>query len=170
MKFEPGSLKIPSELLEIERINSSRLGWIVSVDSDGKVLVNFEENPFQSAIQAKLSRPFMRDDLTHASQQALEVKLEFENGDPRFPIIRDIFYSILNKTNKKQEQPDNKNREIHLKGKRIVIEGETEIVIKSGKASTTWLAKEGKLVERAERVRSTAKINQRIEGGTVSIN
>jgi hypothetical protein len=59
--------------------------------------------------------------------------------------------------------------EAHIDGKRVVIEGEQEVVLKCGEASIT-LRRDGKLILRGAYVETHAKGVNRIKGGSVKIN
>ena len=54
-------------------------------------------------------------------------------------------------------------------GKRVVIEGQEEVVLKCGEASIT-LKRDGKLILRGAYVETHAKGVNRIKGGSVKIN
>jgi hypothetical protein len=59
--------------------------------------------------------------------------------------------------------------EAKIDGKRVVIEGEHEVVLRCGEASIT-LRRDGKVVLRGAYVETTAKGLNRIRGGSVKIN
>ena len=132
----------------------------------GTVYVDFKGNPSAMPVQAKLGRPFTLNDLEKALDHVLDIKLEFEDSDIEKPIITDVFYSILD--NKKKNTQTLKD--IHLIGKRIIIEGETEVIIKSGNVSTTYSAKDGKLVSEAVDIKSKALHKNEIQGASIKLN
>ena len=59
--------------------------------------------------------------------------------------------------------------EARVDGKRVVIEGEHEVVLRCGEASIT-LRRDGKVVLRGAYIETTAKGLNRIRGGSVKIN
>lgn len=140
------------------------VGKLSHIDKETKaVYVDFKGNLSGSPILAKLGRPFTLIDLEKAISHVLDIKLEFEDHDIEKPVITDVFYSILE--NKKQELQD-----IHIKGKRIIIDGETEVVIKSGDVSTTYSAQNGRLVAKATDINSEALNKNEIRGASIKLN
>ncbi len=143
------------------------VGKISHIDEDTKaVYVDFKGNPAGSPVAAKLARPFTLNDLEKAINHVLDIKLEFENHDVGKPVITDVFYSIIKNANQKQQ----KLQDIHIRGKRIIIDGETEIVIKSGEVSTTYSAQTGKLVAKAVDMKSEALHKNEIRGAAIKLN
>ncbi|MFL5356870.1 hypothetical protein [Archangium sp.] len=59
--------------------------------------------------------------------------------------------------------------EAHVDGKRVVIEGQDEIVLKCGEASIT-LRRNGKVIVKGTYLESRATGTHRIKGGSVEIN
>lgn len=143
------------------------VGWISDFDKQKNVVfVDFDGNPFGRPLQAKLGRPFHLKDLTTAQNRAQEVRLDFENQNLALPIISDIYYSIFDGTLSNQSE----ELDIHLQGKRVVIEASQEVVIKSGSATTRYMAKGGKIKEQATYISSNAMVSNKIKGGNISLN
>lgn len=59
--------------------------------------------------------------------------------------------------------------EARVDGKRVVIEGQDEIVLKCGEASIT-LRRNGKVIVKGTNLESKATGTHRIKGGSVEIN
>lgn len=79
----------------MSKIQESRLGTIISVVKDSDlVLVDYESNPLQKAVKARLIRPFREKDICQAIDKKLFVRLKFQDGDPSTPVVTDIFYSL----------------------------------------------------------------------------
>jgi hypothetical protein len=144
------------------------VGNIVEVDPATKIVrVDFEGNPYKRPLQAMLGRPFMLEDLTKALDYVLDVRLDFEDRNAAKPIITDIYYSIMNDHRPEEAFVD---RDIVIKGRRIILEGNDKIVIKSGGAVTVYDAKSDGCVTKAKNVSSTATQTNRIRGGNINLN
>ena len=106
--------------------------------------------------------------LKQSSFIANRVQLDFKDGDLLQPVIRDLFFSI----NALAVSEESKVIEdtIHIKANRIILEGETEVIIKSGEVKTGYHGKRGELETEAENISSTARSKSRINGGSVVIN
>ena len=59
--------------------------------------------------------------------------------------------------------------EARVDGKRVVVEGEHEVVLRCGESSIT-LRRDGKVILRGAYIETTAKGLNRIRGGSVKIN
>ena len=150
-------------------VSGNCVGRISHIDPDTRVVyVDYSGNPSGGLLPAKLGRPFTLKDLEKAIDYVLDVKLEFENNNPATPVITNVYYSILDNTSEDME--DKEPGDIHIKGKRIIIEGETEIVIKSGGVSTTYAAQDGKLVSKAVDIISEALHNNKVRGASIKLN
>jgi hypothetical protein len=113
------------------------------------------------------------------------VVLLFENGDPRRPIIvglvppdpgAALLGALLtpgsnpNANTSALPSPLSANRaEARVDGKRVVLEGQDEVVLKCGEASIT-LKRDGKVILRGAYVETNSKGVNRIKGGSVKIN
>jgi hypothetical protein len=105
------------------------------------------------------------------------VVLLFENEDPRLPIIAGLLSpdpgaallgSLL------QQPPATsaaqaRRTEARVDGKRVVVEGDHEVVLRCGESSIT-LRRDGKVILRGAYIETTAKGCNRIRGGSVKIN
>ncbi len=167
------TIKMPKQLLPSkarEKIEGFRYGKILEIDeSSDTIWVDYADNPLKEQLPAKLASPFFSlDNLKEASLRPSLVQLEFMEGDPARPLVRDIHFSLSDQVREKRTEIIEKT--VHVKADRIVLEGETEVVIKSGKVQSVYSAKDGKLVEEADDIRSTARLNNKIRGGSVLIN
>ncbi|WP_300667624.1 DUF6484 domain-containing protein [Desulfoluna sp.] len=150
-------------------VSGNCVGHIVGMErEDNAVFVDYEGNPSKKPVIAKLGRPFMLKDLQNAIARSLDVRLDFENHDPGRPVVTNIYYSILDSND--EAEKDLSTKEIRVHGKRIVIEAETEIVIRSGEASTTYTAKNGRLVSEGVEILSEALHANKIKGASIALN
>jgi hypothetical protein len=109
-----------------------------------------------------------------ARQQVLVV---FENGDPTLPIVTGLLQPPPSATPLQElmvkassaNSNASKPSEARLDGKRVVLEGREEVVLKCGEASIT-LRRDGKVILRGAYVETNAKGLNRIKGGSVKIN
>ncbi|WP_234493940.1 hypothetical protein [Vibrio maritimus] len=138
----------------------SRFGTIVAIgESNVTVRVNFDGNPFKSPISARLGRSFRRSEIELAIDNKLSCRIDFINGDVSLPIVTDIFFSLLDD-----------NDSLTLRAKRLVIEAEEELVIKSGETQTRLSGRDGRVTTKGKYVTSQAEKAQKIQGGTIAIN
>lgn len=122
------------------------------------------------------------------------VVLLFENGDPRLPLIiglvqtesaTPLLDAVLagpsaeapsepERAREQEGAPEAKDVpdqavEAHVDGKRVVIEGADEVVLKCGQASIT-LRRNGKLIIKGTYVETHSSGVNRIKGGSVQVN
>ncbi|WP_260260654.1 hypothetical protein [Vibrio intestinalis] len=138
----------------------SRFGTIVAMnESTGSVRVDFDGNSFQQPLIARLGRGFRRSELQMAIDNKLSCRIEFINQDLSLPLVTDIFFSILDDSD-----------EYVLRAKKMVIEAEQELIIKSGDTETRYSGRDGRVTTKAKYVTSQAEKAQKIQGGTIAIN
>lgn len=152
------------------------IGEIVGLDAQGQPLVNYPENPSGQPLAAMST---MSITAVHAGRNAA---LLFAKGDPRSPVIMGLIHSPLHDLivaydAKNHELPTEepsassalKVDDVTIDGKRIVLEGREEVVIKCGEASIT-LTKAGKILIRGSYLLNRASGVNRILGGSVQVN
>ncbi|MFA0115941.1 hypothetical protein AB4407_20190 [Vibrio sp. 10N.261.46.E11] len=138
----------------------SRFGRILSInESMNGVRVDFEGNSLQQPINARLGRGFKLVELQFAIDNKLSCRIEFLNNDLNLPLVTDIFFSIL-------EESD----EFVLRAKKMVIETEQELIVRSGETETRYSGRDGRITTKAKYVTSQAEKAQKIQGGTIAIN
>lgn len=154
---------------------SVRVGSLAPGCKANALLVEFEGNaagPVPARSLVALDEPT----IGQALRSRQPVVLLFENEDPRLPIIVGLLpaapgaalLSSLLQAPTSAGAPARRT-EARVDGKRVVIEGEHEVVLRCGEASIT-LRRDGKVVLRGAYIETTAKGLNRIRGGSVKIN
>ncbi len=161
------SVKLAEQVFTIEGM---KLGRIVSFDGDGNFLVDFPGNS-RGPIAARSTSSVRAQTLAMGNPAGKEALLAFVNNDPGLPIIIDTMYSLIDEIT----EPDptvieaENTHDVIADGKRISFEAEDDIVLKCGKASIT-LTRAGKVLIKGEYVLSHSSGENRIRGGSVSVN
>jgi hypothetical protein len=148
-----------------------KVGCLAPGSKPGAVVVEFEGNgPLAARSVVALDDVAIRD----ALMTRQPVVLLFENGDTNLPIIVGLvppdpgavlLGSLLHAPAAALAKPT----EARVDGKRVVLEGAEEVVLRCGDASIT-LRRDGKLVLRGAYIETTATGLNRIRGGSVKIN
>ena len=152
------------------------IGSIAGIDAQGQPLVDYPENP---SGQPSVAMTTLGITVAYIGRN---VALLFANGDALRPVIMGLIHSplhdlILSYDARSSEQPAEaqpaspalKVDDVTIDGKRIVLEGREEVVIKCGEASIT-LTKAGKILIRGNYVLNRASGVNRILGGSVQVN
>lgn len=150
------------------------LGALAGIDAQGRPLVDYPENP--------VGQPLVAVSTLGIAKQYIgrQVALLFANGDPASPVIMGLIHSPLDalleayevalpQGEEQVEVPVARAEDVTIDGKRIVIEGQEEIVLKCGEASIT-LTKAGKILIRGKYLLNRASGVNRIMGGSVQVN
>jgi hypothetical protein len=156
-----------------EPILGSRSGWIAGREASGSLLVDFEGNT-AGPIAARLAVALDARALHAAVSSRQKAVLLFENGDPRLPFIMGILQEpsptpLIDALLEEQAPAERPPVEARVDGKRVLIEGRDEIVLKCGEASIT-LRRDGRVVVKGKAVETRATGINRIKGGAVEIN
>jgi len=174
MSVSPESKSLDSGARSEEPILGSRAGHLTGFDGQGAVLVDFPGNG-AGPVPARLAVVVEPQALQAAVAQRQKVVLLFENGDPRLPFIMGLIQepSATPLLDALLESPPpaaaQRPTEARVDGKRVVIEGQDEVVLKCGEASIT-LRRNGKVIVKGTYLESRATGTHRIKGGTVEIN
>lgn len=151
------------------------IGTLVGIDAQGQPLVEYPESPVREPITAMSTLGITRQ---HVGRQ---VALLFANGNPKSPVIMGLIHSPLHAlienyevsltaVAEATETPSKQAIEnVSIDGKRVVIEGQEEIVLKCGEASIT-LTKAGKILIRGKYLLNRSDGVNRIMGGSVQVN
>ena len=155
------------------------IGTIQGIDKDGQTLVDFLVNKSVEGIPAIST--------ISVSHQLIgrQVALLFAEGNLNNPVIMGLIHSPLDEMLENFELSadlDNQQKAHHttqantlsteqvvIDGKRIVIEGQEEIVLKCGESSIT-LTKAGKIMIRGKYLLNRSTGVNRIMGGSVQVN
>ncbi|HYH94981.1 DUF6484 domain-containing protein [Hyalangium sp.] len=156
------------------RIWGSLAGWLVGTDNTGGPLVDFPGNT-AGPVAARLAIAVDPKSLQAAVSLHQKVVLLFESGDPGRPFLMGLIQEtsptpLVDALLEEQAQvPTPAKAEAKVDGRRVVIEGKDEIVLKCGEASIT-LRRNGKVIVKGTYLESRATGTHRIKGGSVEIN
>jgi hypothetical protein len=152
------------------------IGTIVDIDGQGQPVVDYHGNPLKIPLVAVSTLGINKK---HIGRQTA---LLFANGDPQRPVIMGMIHSplqemlesyeldVLQNTAEQSDTPEARLVEdVTIDGKRIVLEGQEEIVLKCGEASIT-LTKAGKILIRGKYLLNRSSGVNRIMGGSVQVN
>ena len=160
-----------------------KVGRLVAGSAPGRLMVDFEGNA-HGPLAARTVVALDQRALDEAIAVRRTVVLLFENGDQRLPIVVGLIAAdpgasllgallapVAPSVPAAAPAPAASTAPVvaHVDGKRVVIEGEQEVVLKCGDASIT-LKRDGKLILRGAYVETHAKGVNRIKGGSVKIN
>lgn len=154
-----------------ERIREPRVGWVVGTTAEGGALVDFPGNGL-GALPARTSMALEPAALARAAAEGQGAILLFENGDPSLPLLVGLLQTpsatpLIDAA--LERSLEDVPKEARVDGKRVVIEGRDEVVLRCGKATLT-LRRDGQVLLRGINIRTEAEEVQRIKGGTVQIN
>jgi hypothetical protein len=168
MKRKPAAERPPAETGE--PILSMRLGRLVEGSAPGKLKVEFPGH--RGSVAARTTVTLDAATVARAVATKRGVLLLFENGDPALPVLIGLVEettggALLGEllTKPAAAAPV----EARLDGKRVVLEGKDEVVLRCGEASIT-LRRDGKVLVRGAYIETQAKGVNRIKGGAVKIN
>lgn len=161
------------------------LGTFVGMDSEGRPLVDFPENPVGKPLCAISTLSLTRQQLDRT------VALLFSQGDVTQPVIMGLIhnplFSLIEHTALEQEvlKPDAVRasdseesassvavptpKVVNVDGDSVVIEGQKEVVLRCGDASIT-LTRSGKILIRGKYLLNRSSGVNRIMGGSVQVN
>lgn len=151
-------------------IEGLRVGRIVRINESGFILVDFTGNSLGPTV-ARTTSSSNAKLLGKENLSGREVLLAFDNNDPRHPIIVDTMYSLIEEITEPAATAleAEKRQEAIIDGQRISFDAENEIVLRCGKASIT-LTRAGKVLIKGDYVLSHSSGENRIRGGSISIN
>jgi hypothetical protein len=154
------SFNIPPKSESEDRLAAvgARRGRLVRIDSEGRLFVDFQGNPF-GPVAAKLSVSETEIADLIDSTEGAEIFLVFENNDLAQPIV----------IGRVRDHLPSKGIEIHVRGRRFIFDANEEIELRCGEAKVR-IARDGKVIVLGNDVLSRARRRNRIKGGTVNIN
>lgn len=157
------------------------IGEICGLSANGEALVDFSLNPSSQPLSAISTTAVTRQ---HFGRQ---VVLMFTDGRLEQPVIVGLIHSPLQDMIENFEfsaaQPESgesdaairpaeddiSSKDVSVDGKRVVLEGQNEIVLKCGEASIT-LTRAGKIMIRGKYLLNRSTGVNRILGGSVQVN
>jgi len=156
------------------------IGVFEGLDKQGMPLVDFSENLTGNPLVAISTVAVSQD------KQGEQVALLFAEGNIEKPVIMGLIHNPLNQilenfeinsvdaqvesNTQAKELSENTEREnAYVDGKRVVLEGKEEIVLKCGESSIT-LTKAGKILIRGKYLLNRSSGVNRIMGGSVQVN
>ena len=171
MKRKPAGERQTAETAE--PISTMRVGWLVGGSAPGALKVDYPGNR-GGAREARSTVPLDAATITRAVASKRGVLLLFENGDPALPVAIGLVDetaggALLGQLLSKPAAQAGTPVEARLDGKRVVLEGKEEVVLRCGEASIT-LRRDGKVMVRGTYIETQAKGLNRIKGGSVKIN
>jgi hypothetical protein len=169
MKRKTAGERLPAQ--PAEPILSMRVGRLVEGSAPRKLKVEFAGH--RGAVAARTTVPLDAATIGRAVATKRGVLLLFENGDPALPVVIGLVEettggALLGDLLAKAPAPA-PPVEARLDGKRVVLEGKEEVVLRCGEASIT-LRRDGKVMVRGVYIETQAKGVNRIKGGAVKIN
>ncbi len=172
MRAKPGSVHSASTI-NASASPSVRVGYVASGSKPGSLLVDFDGNP-RGPLPARSMITLDGETLKEVVSSRRPAVLLFENQDPAKPIVVGLIApdpgaALLGSLLRSPAAQPPKPVEARVDGKRVVLEGEQEVVLRCGEASIT-LRRDGKVMLRGAYVETTAKGLNRIRGGSVKIN
>jgi hypothetical protein len=148
------------------------LGWLAPGSAPGRLLVDFPGNP-HGPLPASALVALDAGAIAEAVRDRRSAALGFERGDARAPLLLGLVVEPPSLIDELLATPapaaTPQSPEARLDGKRVVLEGKEEIVLRCGNSSITLRA-DGKLVIRGAYVETRASGTNRIKGGAVKIN
>jgi uncharacterized protein DUF6484 len=145
----------------LEPISGARTGWIVDTGPNGEPRVDYQGNragplAARTIVEIPASPPGER-------RPAL---LIFDSNDPRQPVV----VGLLRRSASADIEARLPGRPVaQVDGRRVVLEGTDEVVLRCGKASIT-LRRNGRVVIRGAQIESRAAGANKVRGGSVQIN
>lgn len=150
-------------------VASARVGVVTGLSPDGRPLVDFDGNRAGSIAATSLLQSSPREWRAAAEARRAAVLL-FDGGDPLRPILVGLVPDPVPGGAPLAERELPSLPEVAtVDGRRVVIEGREEIVLRCGEASVT-LRRNGKVIIRGTFLDSHSSGTNRVKGASVRIN
>ena len=143
-------------------------GRIKHIDEQDDIIhVSLDKNEGE-IVPAKLANPCLSiEDLKLAIERASLVTVDFNTLDGH-AVVRDIYFSLTDE--KKNEKSKGQGETLHIAADKVIIEGKQEVMIKCGESKTVYLARNNKIKHEADKIHSSAKEWNKVQGSSVAIN
>ncbi len=166
MPFSPEKAEVVP-LARSERVLGARVARIASFE---RGVVRVRCAPGGGAIVARVSAALDDGTLAAAARDGQDALVVFEDGDSARPVVVALLRPETPVVGALIAVPSSRAEAVaRVDGKRVVIEGNEEVVLHCGRASLT-LRKDGSVILRGVNVVSQAQQVQKIRGGKVQIN
>lgn len=147
------------------------LGWVAGMDARRGLLVDFHGSS-GGAVAARTILPLDAASLEAAVKDRRGAVLQFEDGDPRRPVLMGLLQptTATPMLETLLAAPAPKERTAaRVEGKRVVLEGKDEIVLRCGE-STIILRRNGAVLVRGAEIDSRSSGRHVIRGRKVALN
>jgi hypothetical protein len=155
--------------------SAPRVGWVAGQSASGALLVDFEGNAL-GPLEATSTVALDARAAAEAARRRQGAVLLFAEGDAARPILVGLvqppppsMIDLVLDPAASDGADAAGGVDAVVDGRRVVIEGKDEVVLRCGAASITLTAN-GKVVIRGEQVETHAAGTNRIKGGSVRIN
>lgn len=144
------------------------VGRLVAPTAGAPIRIDFDGNP-HGPVVPRVATSVGQNALAAAVRDGLQPLVLLEGGDPARPVIVALLPSATPLLDAVLAPAAGPPAEARVDGKRVVLEGATEVVLRCGKASIVLRA-DGQVTIRGVAIRSEARGTHRIRGGKVEIN
>ncbi|HYV49424.1 MAG TPA: DUF6484 domain-containing protein [Myxococcaceae bacterium] len=151
------------------------LGWVAGMDAGRGLLVDFPGSSGR-AVAARTVLSLDAATIEAAVKERRGAVLQFEDGDPRRPVLMGLLQATAQTPMldallaAPAPAPEKKERlSARVEGKRVVLEGKDEIVLRCGD-STIILRRNGAVLVRGAEIESRSSGRQVIRGRKVALN
>ena len=145
-------------MIALPPVHGARVARVVGVQ-DATLLVELAGH---GVLRARVAVPLTTVQADAAVTGRAEAIVVFADGDGERPVVVGLVQAEF-------AEPVKTSSEARIDGKRVVLEGKEEVVLKCGEATLTLRAN-GKVVIRGAYVETRARGTNRIKGGSVQIN
>lgn len=146
------------------------MGWVAGMDARRGLLVDFPGNP-GGAVPARTILSLDAPTLEAAVKERRGAALQFEDGDPRRPVLMGLLQptTATPMLDALLAAPEPQRLTARVEGKRVVLEGQDEIVFRCGE-STIILRRNGAVLVKGKEVESRSSGRSVIRGRKVAMN
>ncbi|HEY8211703.1 MAG TPA: DUF6484 domain-containing protein [Myxococcaceae bacterium] len=146
------------------------LGWVAGMDARSGLLVDFPGNP-GGAVPARTILVLDAPAMEAAVKERRAAALQFEDGDPRRPVLMGLLQptAATPMLDALLAAPKPQRLAARVEGKRVVLEGKDEIVLRCGE-STIILRRNGAVLVKGEQIDSRSSGRHVIRGRKVAMN
>jgi hypothetical protein len=163
-----GAREKKAQVLALGRAEAGAVVGRVASFRAGEVRVELPGSP--APVPARVAASLDDASLEAAAREGQEAVLLLEGGDPARPIVVALLRSSTPLVDAILAGPlPDAEKVARVDGRRVVVEGKDEVVLKCGRASLT-LQRDGKVVLRGVNVVSQAEQVHKVRGGKVQIN